>query len=219
MRHGYFITGTDTEIGKTFTACALLHAARGAGYSALAMKPVAAGIEADGENEDVRRLMAAASVAAPRDLVNPYLYAPPIAPHIAAVEAGRPIETAVIRQAFAALQPLAEVVLVEGVGGFRVPLGPDLDAADLAVALQLPVILVVGMRLGCINHALLSAESIIARDLPLVGWVANQIDPAMSRFEENLATLDRLLPAPRLGTLAYQANPDPAVAAIDLRLP
>ncbi|MDE2586547.1 MAG: dethiobiotin synthase, partial [Betaproteobacteria bacterium] len=161
----------------------------------------------------------AASVDAPRDLVNPYLYAPPIAPHIAAVEAGRPIETAVIRQAFAALQPLAEVVLVEGVGGFRVPLGPDLDAADLAVDLQLPVILVVGMRLGCINHALLSAESIIARDLPLVGWVANQIDPAMSRFEENLATLDRLLPAPRLGTLAYQAKPDPAIAAAGLRLP
>lgn len=219
MRHGYFITGTDTEIGKTFVACTLLHAARRAGYSALAMKPVAAGVEADGENEDVRRLQAAASVAAPRDLVNPYLFSPPIAPHIAAAEAGRPIEIKVIQQALGALQPLAEVVVVEGVGGFRVPLGPDLDAADLAVALGLPVILVVGMRLGCINHALLSVESIIARDLPLVGWVANQIDPAMGRFDENLATLDRLLPAPRLGTLAFQQTPDPARAATSLRLP
>ena len=217
MKQGYFIAGTDTEIGKTFSACALLHAARRQGLSALAMKPVAAGTEADGENDDVRRLMAAASVAAPRDLVNPYLFAPPIAPHITAAEAGRPIKAAVIRHAFQELKPLAEVLIVEGVGGWRVPLGDDFDAADLARELGLPVILVVGMRLGCISHALLTAESIAAQGLPLAGWVANRIDPAMSRFEENLACLERALPAPLLGVIPHGV--DAAAAGDLLRLP
>ncbi len=217
MKQGYFIAGTDTEIGKTFSACALLHAARRQGLSALAMKPVAAGTEANGENDDVRRLLAAASVAAPRELVNPYLFAPPIAPHIAAVEAGRPIKAAVIRHAFQELKPLAEVLIVEGVGGWRVPLGDDFDAADLARELGLPVILVVGMRLGCISHALLTAESIAAQGLPLAGWVANRIDPAMSRFEENLACLERTLPAPLLGIIPHGVDAEAAGAL--LRLP
>lgn len=217
MKQGYFIAGTDTEIGKTFSACALLHAARRQGLSALAMKPVAAGTEADGENDDVRRLLAAASVAAPRELVNPYLFSPPIAPHIAAAEAGRPIKAAVIRHAFQELKPLAEVLIVEGVGGWRVPLGDDFDAADLARELGLPVILVVGMRLGCISHALLTAESIAAQGLPLAGWVANRIDPAMSRFEENLAYLERALPAPLLGIIPHGVDAEAAGAL--LRLP
>ncbi|HET7776592.1 MAG TPA: dethiobiotin synthase [Azospira sp.] len=210
MQKGFFIAGTDTEIGKTFSACALLHAARQQGHTALAMKPVAAGVEGDGENEDVRRLLAAASVTAPRALINPYLYAPPIAPHIAAAEAGRPIKAAVIRHAFQELKPLAEVLLVEGVGGWRVPLGEDFDAADLAADLGLPVILVVGMRLGCISHALLTAESIAARGLPLAGWVANRIDPAMGRFEENLASLQQRLPAPLLGVIPHGVSPEEA---------
>jgi len=217
MKQGYFIAGTDTEIGKTFSACALLHTARQQGLSALAMKPVAAGTEADGENEDVRRLMAAASVAAPRELINPYLYAPPIAPHIAAAEAGKPIKAATIRHAFQSLKPLADVILVEGVGGWRVPLGEHFDAADLAADLGLPVILVVGLRLGCISHALLTAESIKARGLPLAGWIANTVDPAMSRLEENLASLQQRLPAPLLGTLPHGITPEEAGRL--LRLP
>lgn len=216
MKKGFFIAGTDTEVGKTFSACALLHAARDQGFSALAMKPVAAGVEADGENEDVRRLMAAASVAAPRDLINPFLYAPPVAPHIAAAEAGRPIKAAAIRHAFQALKPLAEVVLVEGVGGWRVPLGDDFDAADLAVDLGLPVILVVGMRLGCISHARLSAESIAATGLPLAGWIANRIDPAMGRFDENLKYLQTCLPAPLLGIIAHGATVEAAGKSLTL---
>lgn len=219
MQKGFFIAGTDTEIGKTFTACALLHAARRAGYSALAMKPIAAGVEADGENEDVRRLMANASVAAPRDWVNPYLYDPPIAPHVAAQEAGRPIELPVILDAYAKLQPLAEVVIVEGVGGFRVPLGDQIEAADLAVQLGLPVILAVGVKLGCISHALLTAEAIRARGLTLAGWVANCVDPAMARREENIAALEARLAAPRLGTLPFQEQLNPAEAGALLRLP
>lgn len=217
MKQGYFVAGTDTEIGKTFSACALLHAARRQGLSALAMKPVAAGVEADGENEDVRQLMAAASVAAPRELVNPCLYTPPVAPHIAAAEAGRPIKAAAIRHALRELKPLADFILVEGVGGWRVPLGEDFDAADLAADLGLPVILVVGMRLGCLSHALLTAESIAARSLPLAGWIANRIDPAMARFEENLAHLQRALPAPLLGVIPHGAGVTEAGAL--LRLP
>jgi dethiobiotin synthetase len=203
----YFVTGTDTEIGKTHIACALLHAARLAGHSAIGMKPVAAGVDGDGRNDDVERLCAASSVAAPRQLINPYLYAAPIAPHIAAAEEGRPIRLAGIVDAFAKLRPLAEVVVVEGVGGFRVPLNDSteegFDSADLAVALNLPVILVVGMKLGCISHALLTAEAIAARGLTLAGWVANRIDPAMARFDDNLAALRQRLPAPLLGVVPH----------------
>jgi dethiobiotin synthetase len=203
----YFVTGTDTEIGKTHVACALLHAARLAGHSAIGMKPVAAGVDSDGHNDDVERLCAASSVEAPRQLVNPYLYAAAIAPHIAAAEAGRPIRLAGIVDAFARLQPLAEVIVVEGVGGFRVPLNDSadegFDSADLAVALKLPLILVVGMKLGCISHALLTAEAIQARGLTLAGWVANRIDPAMARFDDNLEALRLRLPAPLLGVVPH----------------
>ena len=151
----WFVTGTDTEVGKTFVTCALLHAFAAQGLNAVGMKPIAAGTDADGCNEDVEQLLAAMPVKPARELVNPYLFAPPIAPHIAAAEAGRAIEPGPIRTAFDALRAHADAVLVEGVGGFLVPLGPRYDAADLAQDLALPVILVVGMRLGCINHALL----------------------------------------------------------------
>ena len=217
QKPAWFVAGTDTEIGKTFVACALLHALRNQGLTAIGMKPVAAGTDENGRNDDVEALIAASGVAAPRDLVNPYLYAPAIAPHIAAVEAGRPIDLERIAQSFAALRPLADAIVVEGVGGFCVPLGPQVDAADLAQRLALPVILVVGMRLGCISHALLSAQAIAARGLTLAGWVANRIDPQMARFDENLASLEERLTAPLLGVIP--ANSSPEKAAKLLRLP
>ncbi|HEX4328983.1 MAG TPA: dethiobiotin synthase, partial [Burkholderiales bacterium] len=184
----WFVTGTDTGVGKSLVAAALLHACRARGYTTVGMKPVAAGCELiDGEwrNEDVEALIAASSVAAPRELVNPYLFRPPIAPHIAAAEASVLISSAHIAQCCAQLAALAQSVVVEGAGGFLVPLGKTEDMGDLAKVLGLPVVLVVGMRLGCLNHALLSAEAIRARGLTLAGWVANRIDPEMPRFEEN----------------------------------
>ncbi|HNH18070.1 dethiobiotin synthase [Zoogloea sp.] len=218
----YFITGTDTEIGKTFSTCALLHAARAQGLRALGMKPVAAGAEwVNGEflNEDAARLRAAGSFDPGLALLNPYCLASPIAPHIAAREEGVRIEPARIRTAFDSLRAQADLLLVEGVGGFRVPLGDDYDSADLARDLGLPVILVVGLRLGCINHALLSAEAIAARGLTFAGWIANRVDPAMLRVDENLAALHKGLPAPLLGVLPFREDRDAALAATALRLP
>ena len=215
--HAWFIAGTDTEVGKTFSTSALLHVLKNHGVRAVGMKPVAAGTNAAGSNDDVDALIAASGVAAPLDLINPYLFEPPIAPHIAAQESGRTIDFDTILAAFSQLAQFADVVLVEGVGGFCVPLGADNDAADLAQRLGLPVILVVGMRLGCINHALLTQEAIAARGLRLAGWIANRIDPAMSRFDENLAALESRLKAPLLGIIP--ANSTPAAAAAHLRLP
>ena len=218
----YFITGTDTEIGKTFVTCTLLHAARARGLKAVGMKPVAAGAETiQGEfiNEDAARLRAAGSFDPGLALLNPYCLTSPIAPHIAAAEEGVRIDAGRIRDAFAALTTRADVVFVEGVGGFRVPLDDDYDTADLAHDMGLPVILVVGMRLGCINHALLTAEAIAARGLNLAGWVANRIDPAMLRFEQNLDALRQRLSAPLLGVVPFQADGNPAAAAGALKLP
>ncbi len=212
----FFIAGTDTEIGKTFVACALLHALRARGLRAVGMKPVAAGVEADGRNEDVARLAAASAFAAAADLVNPYCFRAAIAPHIAAAEEGRPIVPARIVDAFEALRAQAGAVLVEGVGGFRVPLGDDHDTADLAVALGLPVILVVGLRLGCINHALLTQEAIAARGLPLAGWVANRIDPEMARSAENIAALRARIAAPLLGVVEHGTTPEAAARQLTL---
>jgi dethiobiotin synthetase len=217
MNHAYFVTGTDTGIGKTHITCALLHATRRQGLTAVGMKPIAAGVEADGRNDDVTRLLAASSVQPPLEWVNPYCYDPFIAPHIAAREAGRPIEIAVIDQALARLRTLAEVVWVEGVGGFLVPLDARRDAADLAQTLNLPVVLVVGMRLGCLNHALLTAEAVARRGLTLAGWVANRIDPEMDRFAANLETLQARLDAPLLGVAPHGASPEEI--ALTLALP
>jgi dethiobiotin synthetase len=216
QKPAWFVTGTDTEVGKTFVSCALLHAMRQRGWTALGMKPVAAGCDAEGRNEDVEQLIAASSSTAPRELVNPYAFRAAIAPHIAAAEEGRTIELASIVAAFEQLQDLADAVLVEGVGGFCVPLGADLDTEDLAVALDLPVILVVGMRLGCISHALLTEQAIAARGLQLVGWVANRIDPAMSRFDENLAALQARIAAPLLGVVPYGTTPQAAGLTLEL---
>lgn len=213
----WFVTGTDTEVGKTFASCALLHALRHSGLTAVGMKPIAAGTDGDGRNDDVEALIAASSVSAPRELVNPYLFAPAIAPHIAAADEGRAIDLETITRAFAALRPMADAALVEGVGGFCVPLGPAIDSADLAQRLALPVILVVGMRLGCINHALLTCQAIAARGLLLAGWIANSIDAQMPRFAENLASLESRIKAPLLGVIPAGSTP-PAAARL-IRLP
>lgn len=217
LSSAWFVTGTDTEIGKTFVSCVLLHALRRAGLRATAMKPVAAGCDGHGVNDDVERLLAASSIVAPRSLVNPYLFQPAIAPHIAAADEGTTIDLARIAGAFAALRELADAIVVEGVGGFCVPLGDTCDSADLAAMLGLPVVLVVGMRLGCINHALLTQQAIEARRLPLAGWVANRIDPQMSRFPENLAALQARLRAPLLGVVEHGTTPEQA--ALSLQLP
>lgn len=213
----YFLTGTDTGVGKTLAACALLRAAAHRGLSTVGMKPIAAGTDADGS--DVDKLIAAGTVTASRDLVNPYCFSEPVAPHIAAADERRTIDIDVIGAAYKRLADKADFVVVEGVGGFRVPLGDDVDSADLAQALDLPIILVVGLRLGCINHALLTAEAIRARGLGLAGWIANRIDPAMARWQENLAALESRLAAPLLGVLPRQEKSDADRLGELLKLP
>jgi dethiobiotin synthetase len=209
---GLFVTGTDTGIGKTRVSAALLQAFALLGLRCIGMKPVAAGAEyVDGElvNEDVAQLAAASNVQAAAALCNPYLFREAMAPHIAAERKGVQIELPKIRAAYAGLVEIADVVVVEGVGGFRVPLSSTQDTADMAVMLALPVVLVVGMRLGCLNHALLTQEALASRGLKLVGWVASQIDPDMVAYAENVAALSRLISAPLLAEMPYspEANP------------
>ena len=180
------------------------------------MKPVASGGVAGGNglvHDDVERLVAAGNVTAPREHVNPYCFVPPIAPHIAAAAAGVKIDPDHIERCFSALTERADVVIVEGVGGFRVPLGPGADTAQLAARLALPVVLVVGVRLGCLNHALLTAEAIAHRGLTLAGWVANHIDPRMAAADENVRALETLIAAPLIARIAFAATPDPAASA------
>jgi len=208
---GLFVTGTDTGVGKTRVAVALIHALRAQGLHVAAMKPVSAG-HAPGElNEDVVALMQAANVVAEVGDVNPYAFAEPVAPHLAAHRAGIRIELPVIAEAFSRLAAAADVVVVEGAGGWRVPLNERDDMADLAQVLALPVVLVVGMRLGCLNHALLTAEAIASRHLPWAGWVGNHIDPAMAQQAANLEALRARLPGPCLGVQRF--IPDPILSA------
>jgi len=218
-RQAYFITGTDTGVGKTYATCALLHAARRRGTTALGMKPVAAGVDALGHNEDVEQLIAASSIAAPKGLVNPYCFRSAIAPHLAAAEEGVSVELQKLVGALNELRSLADLVLVEGVGGFRVPLAATIDTADMARLFGLPIILVVGLRLGCLNHALLTIEAVESRGLALAGWIANCIDPAMDRWQNNVSALRERMDAPLLGILPYQSPPDPAAASNELILP
>jgi dethiobiotin synthetase len=220
--HGFFVTGTDTGVGKTLVACSLLRAFASRGFRAVGMKPVASGAvprAAGLVHDDVERLVAAGNVAAPRERINPYCFAPPIAPHLAASAAGMRIDLDHIGRCFDALAAAADVVIVEGVGGFRVPLGPGADTAQLAARLALPVVLVVGMRLGCLNHALLTADAIAGRGLALAGWVANHIDPRMDAADENVQALEALIAAPLLARIAFTATPDSAASAalLDIR--
>ena len=212
----WFVTGTDTEVGKTFATCSLLLALRHQGVRAIGMKPVAAGTDENGRNDDVERLIAASGTDLPRELINPYLFHPAIAPHIAAAETGQAIAIEHIVATFEKLRGMADAALVEGAGGFCVPLGRHDDMADLAQTLGLPVILVVGMRLGCINHALLTCQAIAARGLKLAGWIANRIDPSMSRFDENLTALCERIDAPLLGIIPSASTPETAAAGLQL---
>ena len=215
--HGLFVTGTDTGCGKTEVSLGLMQYFQDQGFRVLGMKPVASGSAPSAHglrNQDAMRLQAQGSLEQPYERVNPYAFEPPIAPHLAAARAGRPIELASIRAGYRGLAEAAERVIVEGVGGWRVPLGPGLDVAGLVRALGLPVVLVVGLRLGCLNHALLSAEAILAANCTLAGWVGNRVDPEMLLPEENLATLVEQLPAPCLGQIPWMRSPQPqAVAA------
>ena len=204
----YFVTGTDTDVGKTLIGCALLHGFAARGKRVVGMKPIAAGCNADGKNEDVLQLRAASNVAASNEQVNPYSFAPAVAPHLAAQLAGISIDLARIVESYSALAGLAEEVIVEGAGGFLVPLNAGQDGGDMVRQLGLPVILVVGMRLGCLNHALLTAEAIAARGLVLAGWVANGVDENMVMQDENVAALQHRIGAPLLGMVPYQKQPD-----------
>ena len=219
---GLFVTGTDTGVGKTRVAVSLIHALRAQGLRVAAMKPVSAGSAPRGDSdplraearvesyapgelhEDVAALLQAANVAADVRDVNPYAFEPAIAPHIAAEQAGVRIDLQVIAAAYARLAEQADAVVVEGAGGWRVPLNEAEDMADLAQRLELPVVLVVGLRLGCLNHALLTAESIASRQLPWAGWVGNQIDPTMAQQAANIAALRARLPGPCLGIQPFQ---------------
>lgn len=207
-RH-FFVTGTDTGVGKTTVSVRLMQAFAAQGLKVIGMKPVASGCEwMDGrwQNEDVRQLIAASNVVAPPELINPYCFEPPIAPHIAAAEAGVEIQLEVIEAAYRRLATMADVVVVEGAGGLLVPLNSTQTIADLIQALALPALLVVGMRLGCINHALLTAQVLAQRKIEGCGWVANSIDPQMARPAENLQTLIACLRQPPVLTLPYQAS-------------
>jgi dethiobiotin synthetase len=223
VSRGFFITGTDTGVGKTLVTCALSYRYRQQGLSVQAMKPVAAGCEqhADGHwrNQDAEMMLQYGSGLARYADVNPCAYAEPVAPHIAAAQTGEPIDFNRIQAAYRRLEQQHRCVLVEGVGGWRVPLSDDSSVTDLVGQLQLPVLLVVGLRLGCINHALLSYESIIADGHHCLGWVASHIDAEMLRLDENLAALEQRITAPLLGVIPYQPEPDPVEAANFLRAP
>ena len=216
----YFVTGTDTGVGKTLVAAALLHALARRYPRVVGMKPVAAGqvrAGASWASEDALALREASTVQVPPELDNPILLPDPLSPHIAAERAGVRIDIAELQRRYHTLALRADAVVVEGAGGFHVPLSDTETGADLARALALPVVLVVGLRLGCLNHAMLTAEAIRARGLTLAGWVANRIDPAMQAQEDNIAWLQRRLGAPLQADIAHQSAPD--WRAIDIHLP
>ncbi len=198
MNRALFVTGTDTGIGKTHVATALLRALAAGGLRAVGMKPVAAGVDArTGIHEDVAALIAAGNVDAPREDVNPYCFKQAIAPHVAARLAGATIDIERIAGCYRRLAACADVVIVEGAGGVLVPLSTRCDVLDVAARLAIPAVLVVGVRLGCINHALLSALAIRARGVPLAGWIANRLDAAMAHADDSIAAIaDRLGLAP-----------------------
>jgi dethiobiotin synthetase len=209
---GFFVTGTDTGIGKTLASCTLLHALRARGLRAVGMKPLASGCESTPEglrNEDALALQAASDPRPAYADVNPYALPLPLAPELAARDAGIAVALAPMLAAHARLAAQADVVVVEGVGGWAAPLATDLHQADLVRALDLPVVLVVGLRLGCLNHAYLSVRAIQADGCRLAGWIGTGIDPAMACIDDNRALLAARIPAPCLGWLPWQAAPDP----------
>lgn len=203
---GLFVTGTDTGIGKTRVSVGLLQALRQRGRRVAGMKPVASGcamVDGNLRNADAQALQAASSRQWPYEIINPYTFAPPVAPNIAAAEAGTTITVDVIVGAYRQLTAASDWLVVEGVGGWRVPLTAAVQTRDLVRTLDLPVLLVVGLRLGCISHALLTAEAIQADGLSCVGWVANMIEPHYETTEATLATLTRAMAAPLLATVSH----------------
>ena len=212
MGQGYFVTGTDTGVGKTLVACALLRAFARTGKSVVGMKPVAAGREA-GRWPDVEALANTSTVQARARIANPYAFEPAIAPHIAAELAGIEIDLETIASAHEELSRLADIVVVEGAGGFLVPLNATQTGADLAARLGLPMLLVVGMRLGCLNHALLTRRQIEACGLRCAGWVANCIFPDMAHLDGNIRALEQRLYCPLLGVVPFLREPTAAGVA------
>ncbi|QPF75660.1 dethiobiotin synthase [Roseateles sp. DAIF2] len=222
MSRGFFITGTDTEIGKTAVTAGLTHLAATAGLRAAGIKPLAAGqalVDGRWVNEDVARLRAATNMGLSDAEVGPLQLRTPCAPHIAARLEGVAIEREPLLAAVRGVAARADIAFVEGVGGFRVPLLDGWDTADLAVDLGLPVLLVVGLRLGCISHALLTAEAVRARGLTLAGWVANTVDPDQPHVADNLAALAQGLAAPCWGHVPRLADPNHAAVAAYLTIP
>jgi dethiobiotin synthetase len=208
VTRGWFVAGTDTGVGKTRVAVALVRAMRAAGVRVAGMKPVAAGIEPGATvNADVAALAQADGLALPLRDRNPYGFADAIAPHLAARDEGVAIDLAAIAAAWSRIADVADTIVVEGAGGVLVPLGQDLDMLDVARRLRLPVLLVVGVRLGCLNHALLSSRAIRDRGLQFAGWVANRIDPAMARGDDNVAELAARLPAPLWDDVPWNTEP------------
>lgn len=219
MSRSLFIAGTDTGIGKTHAACAVIHALRATGERVCGMKPVASGCmeTAHGlRNDDALALQAASSAPVPAyEHINPIALREPLSPHLAAAHENVTITLSPLQTAFHHLRTHYDTVVVEGVGGWRVPLAPGLFASEIAKAWALPVVLVVGMRLGCLNHALLTAQAIQADGCRLVGWIANHIDPNMAAMEENIDTLRKLLSAPCLGILPHGMPPERACSLLD----
>lgn len=219
MSKAWFVTGTDTGVGKTAISCALLAAAAEAGLRTAAVKPVAAGCDDNGQNEDALQLLGCMTESLDYAQVNPVALDAPIAPHIAAERQGKRLQASRLAGICrGVMMGSADFVLIEGAGGWRVPINPGETLADLAIQLQVGVILVVGMRLGCINHALLTAEAIRRDGLVLAGWVANQPGETMICHKENLDTLQRLIPAPLLGEVPHLTPFDPAEAGTHLSL-
>lgn len=214
----YFVTGTDTGVGKTLVSCALLHAFAAQGKRVAGFKPVAAGCDDDHHNEDAKRLRAASTVQATYGQINPYCFYRPIAPHLSARHAGVRIEFARIIASYRELAGQADEVIAEGAGGFCVPLNEKQDSADLIRQLELPVILVVGMRLGCLNHALLTVRAIADYQLECAGWVANVLDADMPALQENIEALRERIAAPLLGIIPCQSQPDAHATAGYLNL-
>jgi len=213
----YFITGTDTGVGKTLISCALLHAFAAQGQRVVGMKPVAVGCDDDGHNQDARLLQAASNILVSYGQINPYSFPDPIAPHIAARNSGVRIDFARILTSYHELASQADVVIIEGAGGFRVPLNNNQDIADLALQLDLPVILVVGMRLGCLNHALLTASAIETCGLKCAGWVANVLSTDMLSVHDNIVALQQRLTAPLIGVVPWQQQPDAKMMALQIK--
>lgn len=210
MSGGVFVTGTDTGCGKTFVAQAVLRHLRAQGVRAVGFKPVAAGAEwCDGQlqNDDALALRVASDRELPYEAVNPYCFEPPIAPHLAAAAQGVEISAQSILAALDALRLNHDFVVVEGAGGWLVPLSASLDVAGLAGLLDLPVLLVVGLRLGCLNHALLSERAICDSGARLIGWVGSQVEPGMACLNENVATLVERIDVPCLGVLTHPDSP------------